>query len=370
MPELQFPLQLSPVFKPKIWGRTDLGPVFAPKPRGRERPAARATQAVGPGDLPRHAAGLIGEVWVTDDSSKFLNGPVAGLRLGEATQKYGPHLVGNLPGGERFPLLAKYLFTSDWLSIQVHPDDAFAAHYDPGNSGKCEMWYVVQADRKAEILLGLKRGVNREGFRAACEKEDSKSLLNRFRPKAGEAIYVPPGTVHSLGPGLVIFEVEQNSDLTYRLNDFGRTGLDGNPRPLQLEKGLDVLMPELPPQRNLPRLKFREPFGSRRYVLACRHFALEELWVRKAATFEGRGDRVEILSALSGAGRIETAAGWFGYGGGSTWLVPPATQPYRIVPLQETHWLKFYVPDIERDFRRPLAKRRVRPGRLGKVVFD
>lgn len=346
MAELDSPLQLSPVFKPKIWGRKDLAPIF--KGFGR----------------------LIGEVWITDDASMFLNGPVAGLTLAEALRKYGPQLCGGSWQGERFPLLAKYLFTSDWLSIQVHPDDAFAARHDPGNSGKCEMWYTVKAERNAEILLGLKRGVDHESFRTACEAGSSKALLNRFRPKSGEAIYVPPGTVHSLGPGLVIFEVEQNSDLTYRLDDFGRTGLDGKPRPLHLEKGLEVLRPELPAERNLPRLKFRERFGWRRYVLACRQFALEELGLRRAAAFERRGDRVEILSALAGAGRIETPAGWFGYRGGSTWLVPPATQPFRIVPLKETHWLRFYVPDIEKDFRRPLAERRVRPTRIGKVVFD
>ncbi len=363
MPELTFPLQISPVFKPKIWGRAELSPVFVPKSRAGVRLPARTK----PG---QRGSELVGEAWVTDDASKFLNGPPAGLSLAEALRKYGPELCGTSWKGDRFPLLAKYIFTSDWLSVQVHPDDAFANRHDPGSPGKCEMWYVVWADRKAEILLALKRPADRASLQAACQKGSAKDLLNRFQPEAGEALYVPPGTVHSMGPGLVIFEVEQNSDLTYRLDDFGRIGLDGKPRGLHLEKGLAACRPELPPERDLPRLKFREPFGSRRYVLACRHFALEELVVRKAAHFEGSRDRGEVLSALSGAGRIETQAGWFGYRSGDTWLVPPATQPYSLVPLKETRWLKFYVPDLDRDFRRPLAARRVRASQIRKVVFD
>ena len=109
-------------------------------------------------------------------------------------------------------------------------------------------------------------------------------------------MFLPPGIVHALGPGLVLFEVEENSDLTYRLDDFGRPGLDGKPRPLHLEKGLDVIRPELPPLRDLPRVECKEKYGTRRFVLASRFFALEELSVRHTATFHSSPEKVEVLS--------------------------------------------------------------------------
>ncbi len=365
MPKLGTPLQLAPVFKPKIWGRHDLAPLFA-------RPQCTGVQAastLGNPGSPTAENNLIGEVWITDDAARFLNGPLAELTLGQASQKYGTELHGKSWKDHRFPILAKYIYTSDWLSVQVHPDDAYARVHDPGCLGKCEMWYIVHAERRAEILLGLKPGVTKEGLRAAFEKGTSRELLHRFRPKARQAIFVPPGTVHALGPGLVLFEAEENSDLTYRLEDFGRVGLDGKPRPLHWEKGLEVTRVELPPYHDLPRLEFREPYGSRRYVLASRFFALEELTLRKAASFEGRVERVEVLSLLEGEGRVETAAGWLAYRMGDTWLIPPASGQYRLVPKRKTRLLKFYVPDLEKDFRRPLARRGVRSAEIKKIVF-
>ena len=136
MSTLNIPLQLSTAFKPKIWGREDLSPIYS-APEETDSLAYRKAEISG-------GAGkrgeLIGEVWVIDDTSRFLNGPVAGLTLGEASEKYGPELHGRAWNGTRFPLLAKYIFTSDWLSVQVHPDVAFARVHDPGTVGKCEMW--------------------------------------------------------------------------------------------------------------------------------------------------------------------------------------------------------------------------------------
>ncbi len=366
MTKLNIPLLLSPVFKPKIWGRRDLAPIYdrAQHPGGRGAWRARLS---GPG-LGEDT--LIGEAWITDDASRFRSGPPAGLALAEAVRQYGPELCGKSWKEERFPILAKYIFTGDWLSVQVHPDDAYARVHDPGSAGKCEMWYIVQAERGAEILLGLKPGTSKEKFKAALEKGKAKDLLQSFHPRPGEAIFVPPGTVHALGPGLVLFEAEENSDLTYRLDDFGRVGLDGKPRPLHWEKGLEVTRADLPAFRGLPRLEFREPYGSRRYVVASRFFAVEKLSVNKTAGFEGPARRVETLSILEGDGRIETAAGWMSYRTGDAWLVPPATAAYRLVPRRRTRVLKFYIPDLEKEFRRPLLRRGVRPAEIKKIVFD
>lgn len=361
MPTLDGPLQISNIFKPKIWGRKDLAPLFTapqtPSSRGASGSSARQSE-------------LIGEVWLTGDASRFLNGPLAGLTVGEASEKCGEELHGRSWPGRRFPILAKLVFTSDWLSLQVHPDDDYARVHDPGSVGKCEMWYTVRSDPGAKLLLGLKRGVRKEDLKGAWERGASRELLHGFRPKDEEALFVPPGTVHALGPGLILFEVEENSDLTYRLDDFGRVGLDGKPRPLHWEKGLDVIRVDAPAIRDLPRVEVREPFGSRRYVLACRFFALEELRLRKVAAFESSPQRVEALFFLEGEGRVESRAGWLAYRTGETWLIPPATGLYRLVPRQTARVLKFYVPDLDADFKRPLARKRVQAAKVSRIVFD
>ena len=350
MLEFDSPLQLSPVFLPKIWGRDKLAPLF-------KRPAS----------FPRHE--LIGEVWITANESRFMNGPIAGMTLAEASETFGKKLHGDNWKGQRFPLLAKYIYTSDWLSVQVHPDDKQAARFNPGERGKCEMWYMVSSGRKGSYLVGVKPGVTADRLRASFEHGTSRSDLRQFHPKAGEAIFIPPGTVHALGPNLVLFEVEENSDLTYRLDDFGRKGLDGKPRPLHIEKGMAVSRLDAPALRDLPIVRIKESWGSRRYVAACGFFALEELTLQKRGVFQGRGHAVEVLSVLEGAGRVETPAGWMGYDTGDTWLIPPAAPEYRLVPRAKTRMLKFYVPDVEKDFRKALQMRGVRASKIEQITF-
>ena len=357
MPTLNSPIQLSNIYKPKIWGRRDLAPLFDPPP----------ASSTGKGPL---ASERIGEVWVTDDASRLMNGPAAGMTLAEASEKFGTELHGTSWRGRRFPLLAKYIFTSDWLSVQVHPDDAYAAIHDPGNVGKCEMWYFLTTDAEAAILLGLKPGVNREQLPQVFKEGTSRDYLQSFRPEPGEAVFLPPGMVHALGPGLLLFEVEENSDLTYRLDDFGRPGLDGKPRPLHLGKGMDVIRPEFSPLRDLPRIEIKEKYGTRRFVLASRYFALEVLDVRSIATFQSSPEKVEVLSIMEGSGRVENEAGWLGYRPGDTWLIPPAAGSYRLAPRAETKLLKFYVPDLDRDFREPLKQRGISPEKIRQIVFE
>ena len=363
MPKLDTPLKLSPIFKPKIWGLDSLAPLFDwPEP-------AQISSDRGASARPGNKT-LIGEVWITDESSEILNGPAAGLTLGEASAKYRGELNGANWRDRRFPILSKYIFTGDWLSLQVHPDDRYARKHDPGNLGKCEMWYILHAEPEAEILLAMKPGTTLEMLREACEQGKSMDLLYRFHPKRGEAIFVPPGTVHALGPGLILFEAEEHSDMTYRLDDFGRAGLDGKPRPLHLDKGFGVIRPEAEPLRNLPRALVSEPFGSRRYLVASPHFAVEELKLRMMAHFKSSADRVEVLSIVAGRGRVETARGWLGYDRGDTWIIPPGAGQYRIAPVENTRVLKFYVPDVDKDFRRPLLRRGFKAAQIGKIVFD
>ncbi len=358
MKKLDSPLLLAPVFEPRLWGRQDLTPIYGGDPR---------VSAALPAAL-RHET--IAEAWLTDNAARFLNGPVAGSQLKDVVQAYGEELLGPANAGPRFPILAKFLFTSAWLSVQVHPNDAQAHESHPGTIGKTEMWYVVSAGRKAEYLLGVKPGVNAAALRRASRQGKIAALLRRFRPKPGEAIFLPAGTVHTLGPDLVVFEVEENSDITYRLDDFGRLGPDGKPRPLHVEEGLRVARLDAPPLRNLARVELPEPFGSRRYVLACRYFAVELLTLNRCAQMTSASYRVELLVVLSGSGRVETASGWWGFRSGEPWLIPPGAGKYRLWPRGQAKIFRCYVPNLDEDFLQPLLRRKIPSRTIAKLVFD
>jgi mannose-6-phosphate isomerase len=205
-----YPLLMSPMFDPRPWGTLDLSPIY-PNHKFTER---------------------IGESWLTGDECKVANGPLKGLSLAELSHRYGRELVGEAaPDPKRFPLLLKFLFPHEKLSVQVHPDDAAAQRVgEPW--GKTECWYVAHARPGAQLALGLKPGVTREQLARAIDGQRAEELLNWINVYAGEMIYVAGGTVHTLGPGSVIVETQQQSDTTYRLYDYGR------PRELHLEHGL------------------------------------------------------------------------------------------------------------------------------------
>lgn len=367
MPKLDAPLLLAPDFKEKIWGQESLEPLYAPcdLDRGSKNSGRPGGGPLGANEKPRR----IGEAWLTGDNATFLTGPVAGLTLGDVFRHWPEEFGATGSSKGRFPLLAKFLFTHDWLSMQVHPDDQYAARHEK-SAGKAEMWYFVECDEGAEIALTLRPGTDLETFRAVCRAGKSLDLTERFLPQPGEAAFVPPGTVHAIGPGLTLFEVSENSDVTYRLDDYGRVDDQGNPRDLHLDRGFEVTGAAMPARYKLPRLVFEEPFGSRRYVTACRHFAVEDLVLRERSMFTASPGRVEGLVAIDGEGRVESDAGWLAYRPGYAWLVPPQAGRYRLVPEEPTRMLRFYVPDLDADFRQPLARRGVSETTIREVVFD
>lgn len=367
MPKLDAPLLLAPDFKEKIWGRQDLEPLYTPCDLGRSsKDSDRSGRgALGLAEKPRR----MGEAWLTGDNATFLTGPVAGLTLGEVFRRWPGEFGATGLSNRRFPLLAKFLFTRDWLSMQVHPEDDYAARHEK-SAGKAEMWYFVECDKGAEIALALRQGTDLKAFREACRAGKSLNLAEKFFPQPGEAAFVPPGTVHAIGPGLTLFEVSENSDVTYRLDDYGRVDDQGNPRELHLDRGFEVIRAALPAHYKLPRLVFEEPFGSRRYVTACRYFAVEDLVLRERSMFAASAGRVEGLVVVDGEGRVENDAGWLAYRPGQAWLVPPQAGRYRLVPEEPTRMLRFYVPDLDADFLRPLGRRGVSETSIREVLFD
>ena len=372
MPKLDTPLLLAPDFKEKIWGRENLEPLYpAPDMEPEDESSNDAATGAEGTVEDRHDSSFprIGEAWLTGENATFLSGAVAGLTLGEVMKRWPEELCGSKHSGGAFPLLAKFLFTDDWLSMQVHPNDDYAARHEKSR-GKAEMWYFIDCQPDAEIALALPPETSRAALEAACREARSLELANRFRPKPAEVVYVPAGTLHALGPGLVLFEVSETSDVTYRLDDYGRLDGLGRPRQLHLDRGLETTQLDAPMHRDLPKIEVQEPFGKRRYAVACRHFAVEELGLREPSKFQASKERVECLAVISGAGRVEIEAGWLAYRPGQTWVVPATAGSYRLVPEKPSRLLRFYVPEIERDFRQPLSRRGAPPEIIGKVVFE
>ncbi|NLW08777.1 MAG: class I mannose-6-phosphate isomerase [Firmicutes bacterium] len=220
-----YPLRFEPVLKERIWGGTGLRDEL-----GRELPD-----------------GKIGESWeITcreDGDSRVAAGPLQGKYLSELVDEFGPELLGEKIAGTArygFPLLLKILDAQDVLSVQVHPDDEFAAAHE-GCAGKNEVWYILKARPGARIIYGLRPGVTKEEFIAALNRGQLEKCLNEVAVKAGEIYPIPPGLVHALGEGIMVVELQQNSDLTYRVFDWNRLDGQGQARPLHVEKALQVI---------------------------------------------------------------------------------------------------------------------------------
>ena len=212
-----YPLKLKPSLHVKVWGGRRLAVEMGKK-------------------LPTDAP--YGESWEMHDTSVVANGALQGLALGELLSVYGAALTGSPT--DSFPLLAKMIDASAWLSIQVHPNDRQAGELEGEPRGKTEAWVVLSADVGAKLVIGIQPGTSRAAMTAAIGRNQLENYLVYADVKAGDVLYIPANTVHALGPGLLIYEIQQSSDITYRLYDWGRVGLDGEPRQLHIDKGLQV----------------------------------------------------------------------------------------------------------------------------------
>ncbi|MFF2888989.1 type I phosphomannose isomerase catalytic subunit [Paenibacillus sp. NPDC057967] len=219
-----YPLQFKAEMKERIWG-------------------GRALEGFGL-ELP---PGAIGEGWMISDHpngiTRVENGPLKGLGLDQIREKYGCEWFGtrgSAAGNGRFPLLIKLLDCNDDLSVQVHPVDDYEG-LPKGESGKTEMWYILEAKPGAKIIYGLKEHIDAQAMATAIEEDRIMDTLHEVSVKAGDAFYIPAGTVHALCSGVVVAEIQQNSDTTYRLYDYDRPGLDGKPRELHIKDSLQVI---------------------------------------------------------------------------------------------------------------------------------
>jgi mannose-6-phosphate isomerase len=257
------PVRLPTRFLEKVWGSTDLSPWY-PSP-GKK----------------------IGEVWFEADQ----------------------------------PLLVKFVFTSERLSVQVHPNDEFAGLHEKSR-GKTEMWYVMRADPGARIAIGFRESISRDRLREAAVSGEIEQLLNWMEVEAGDAFFIPAGTVHAIGGGLALCEIQQHSDVTYRLYDYGR------PRELHLDKGIQVSRTEAssPKSVMLP--------------IDCPYFHTELARTTSSLLYKPEPERFHIVIFISGSGNIAGQE----FQEGEAWLVPAGGQPFEIEPGTPVKFLRTWVP--------------------------
>jgi len=314
---------MLPAFDPRPWGTHDLSPIY-PNRRFEEK---------------------IGESWLTGDDCKIANGPLIGQTLAQVSEKYQRELVGDAArDAHRFPLLLKFLFPHEKLSVQVHPDDEQARRVGQP-WGKTECWYVAHAKPGAQIALGLKPGVTIARLEQAIYENRAEEVLNWLNVSTGDMIYVAGGTVHTLGPGSVIVETQQQSDTTYRLYDYGR------PRELHLKDGLAAVKLKVASGKVVRPAPAQVPGGSNRRapLVAAPYFVVDMFEMKEAqelSTHDEAGkSSVQILVAVEGCGVVEAVGTEpVTFAKGDAVVVPASAAKFTIRPQWTLEFLRARVP--------------------------
>lgn len=343
------PFRIEPIFSPRIWGSRSLAPLFPDKTNLSEP---------------------IGEAWLTGFDCRVATGPFAGKTLGEAWREMPAEWRGEKfkePGD--FPLLLKFIFPKDKLSIQVHPDDAYASIHEKaaGGRGKTEMWHVVSAEPGARVLIGLKPGVDRERFLEALQAHTLEDLFQAHSVHKGDTFFLPAGTPHTIGPGMVLCEVQQYSDLTYRVYDYGRVDAQGRPRELHLQKALEIMeFGKTCGGKTAPLALYSGggghrkalPGGKRSLISACRYFAVERWEIYTGIdALGGTGVTFDIVVPLNGDAHLVWNRRVWKSGGkardsghaeisrGQCWFIP-AVLGATVTTTSHAAIIRTYVPNL------------------------
>jgi mannose-6-phosphate isomerase len=322
------PFRIEPTFSPRLWGARSLAPLYPDK---------------------ANLAEPIGEAWLSDVNCRIATGSFAGISLADAWREMPSEWRGTQFGqAGDFPLLAKFIFPTDKLSIQVHPDDTYAAKCEQaaGGRGKTEMWHIVSAKPDASLLLGLKPGTTKEAFLAALENHTLENLFQQHSVKPGDTFFVPARTQHTIGANMVVFEAQEYSDLTYRVYDYGRVDPSGKPRELHLEKALAVTDFNGGIVEKVPRLPLPTQRGTRALLAACSYFATERAEYAGLCDCSTNKARFELLVVLNGSGQIRWTGGEAKYAPGECWFIPANLDVFVIQPLHESSVIRTYVPDL------------------------
>jgi len=307
--------------------------------------------------LPERAP--IGEAWMVSDhaacESVVSLGPFAGQSLRKLIETAPAAILGARPQLTRFgrfPLLLKLIDAEDVLSVQVHPDDATAARLNEPDVGKTEMWHVLDAAPGSPIFCGLHSGTTHERFAAAIADGTVQDLLTRFDARADMTVFVAAGTVHAIGAGIVLAEIQQNSDLTYRCHDWGRVDSNGCPRTLHIEKSIEAA--RFDPWRDGPAqtLTYTRDNATIEVLGACHYFAGEAVAVNGAYHRVTGGESFHILLVKAGALLVRAGADEAAIRPGEAVLIPGCRERFDIEG--DGIVLDYYVPDLGRDIVAPL----------------
>jgi mannose-6-phosphate isomerase len=348
-----YPLLLTPKVVSPIWGGTRLAAWL---------------------DLPGPRPAKIGETWQVYDSDVVRNGPLAGRTLAELVREQSDALVGARTMrryGADFPLLAKFIDAADRLSIQVHPNDEYAQRVEAasGFHGKTEAWYIVDAAPGATVTYGFMRDTGRAEVAAAIADGTIEQLTHTVSVAAGDTIFVPAGTLHAINAGILLFEIQQKSDLTYRVYDYNRRDAKTEqPRELHIEKSLDVLNYSAARPAKTGALAIDE---GRALLVACPYFALERWTVAEHVERTVDAGSFEILTVIHASAVLRWAGGELALRRGESVLLPAALGVYELRDSDEDELLQVlcaYVPDIP-ALRRQLEQLDLSDKRIAETVF-
>ena len=328
-PSVLYPLRFAPIYQYRLWGGRRL---------------ARLLSAPLPGDGP------IGEAWLLSDRddhpSCVADGPLKGRTIAQLLEQFPEQVMGKLAGRfRRFPLLLKFLDARELLSVQVHPTDTHTDLLPPGETGKTEAWVVLQAGTKSRIYAGLKPGTTEGDLRRALANGAVADRLAHFTPKPGDAVFLPAGTVHSLGGDIVVFEVQQKSDVTFRLYDWNHVDAKtGKPRALQVDQALACIdFGKCAGGLVTPVVEATAPVERER-LLHCKHFWLSRLHGDSPFGVGAPGVPT-VLVCIEGTGQVEHGGATYGVGKGDVLLLPAVVGACRFQPRGAVKVLEIGIPE-------------------------
>lgn len=314
-----YPIKFESLYFEKIWGGRDLSLFRDNLPEGN-----------------------IGESWDVachkNGTSVVGNGELKGKRLDTLVKEKGSEIVGTKISKNWFPLLIKLINAKESLSVQVHPDDKYGREVE-GDMGKTEVWYIIEAFQGANIVVGTKGGCTKDQFRKAIETGNLEPYMNKVYVKKGEVYFVKSGLIHAIGEGVIIAEIQQNSDITYRVYDYGRD------RELHIEKALDVVDLRLRGEKSTG-IKIENKGFDKTYLCLCKDFCVELYDLRTEAEEASNEERFFVFTVVDGSGEIAYEGGLEKLKKGDSILIPAALGKYTLRGTMKV--LKSYVPDVEK----------------------
>lgn len=317
-------LRFTPILREYLWGGRRLGTELG--------------KSIGDG--PHYA-----ESWEVVDhgaeQSTVADGPLAGKTLHEIVAQDGRAIFGRHQPRPQFPLLFKFLDCHQTLSVQVHPNDEQAAKLDPPDLGKTEAWVVLAAEPGSKIYAGLKTGVDRQTLERALASGNCQECLHEFAPRVGDCLLIEAGTVHALGAGLLIAEIQQASDTTYRLFDWNRLDRDGKPRPLHIRQSLETIDFQRGPVNPLTPVAAKK--SNQEHLVHCDKFQLDRWQFREPQMFP-QDDRFHILAVVEGNVSLTAVAQSWTLRRGDTILISASTRDVEIRPKGSVTMLDMYLP--------------------------